>query len=774
MSVLGDFVNTIAKVKQAIENPRNEQEIPNKNLGSFGGNIATGLGQVAQGIVGIPKDIWTGITQPEKVGPAVAGTIKNLASSINNTVGQPVNPDTGNLQWPSSVEANNYAYKQPVAVAANLSMAGGALSKLGVAGGAGEAAAEDVAAPAAETTTEAANTAGEANTAAEGATGAEEMVNKLPAIPDEEINAFKQANKITVPTKRAGVGDLDVNGTSEAMLQHIKSGMTIDPADAPALVTGKTGLSTQLTDQIVSNIKTPVVVNDAVDAATKILDANKTVIDPTTRASVIADIQRGTEATDADVSALGNGQRLVTDPESGVSSVYNDSMDGPSALKYARQLETKGSQFGRQSTYLTPNAKWEIVQKAFNSAADQVMGHVNDAAVADNAASGIDIEAAVAKANQISPLYGQQVRDALTSDAPVDNIRSTAAPFVKYQKIMDISKNAQNSVGYKMAANKMGTLNPLPVTAEEAMGSSFGLPGKVVGRIADKAMQREVPQVTNDFSKPWVAPEAAASAVPAASKFPLLGAVANTVKTVAPAVISANAVADEGQPAVPGGSAPTTTTPTNAPKYTPPTLPNGFLNVNDYTQQSNKLSQQIADTSINDPVASASLTGQLNQLKTSYANQQPIRDEQAKTAKISTLSSNAYNLINKADPSLLNLNGTFDSLLKSTDPTYSALGAALKYIQDTTGVDLAHAKNKEALLSALDYAYTTQTNNYNALTEEFFGGSMPGQGTTTTTNLPPVQSINQAPAESGAPDQLPAAMLQKNTSLPQVPPAFPQ
>jgi hypothetical protein len=69
--------------------------------------------------------------------------IKSIAGSINNTVGQPVNPQTLQLQTPSLEKAEQYAYEKPVDVAANLAMGAGTVAKVakgaGILGKTGEA-----------------------------------------------------------------------------------------------------------------------------------------------------------------------------------------------------------------------------------------------------------------------------------------------------------------------------------------------------------------------------------------------------------------------------------------------------------------------------------------------------------------------------------------------------------------------------------------------------------------------------------------------------------
>ena len=151
--------------------------------------------------------------------------------------------------------------------------------------------------------------------------------------------------------------------------------------------------------------------------------------------------------------------------------------------------------------------------------------------------------------------------------------------------------------------------------------------------------------------------------------------------------------------------------------------PQGFLTGSDYNTQVNDLTQKIANLSITDPIQAESLKGQLASLQNTWSSQQPIRDAVTNAQRTTSIGNSTYNLINKADPSVLNLNGSFDKLLKSTNPAYAALGAALQEIQNETKVDLSHAGTKEALIAALDQAMAVQNAQIDSLMKQFYGGT---------------------------------------------------
>lgn len=179
----------------------------------------------------------------------------------------------------------------------------------------------------------------------------------------------------------------------------------------------------------------------------------------------------------------------------------------------------------------------------------------------------------------------------------------------------------------------------------------------------------------------------------------------------------------------------------------------GFMTTNDYTNQVNSIQSRLPQEKLNDPQKATQDQAMLDQLNTSYNNQKPIRDEFTKTNTVMGLGNAAFNLINSAPVGLLNLNGSFDKLLNSTDPKYAALGKALQGIQNTTGINLSSAKTKEALVASLDYAISYQQNSFNAQQQEYFGGNTLNAGSSPSNNLPPVQNsqpVMQFPKQTDA------------------------
>lgn len=119
--------------------------------GKFAQSIADGIGGAVGGAVNAVNPFNpNGVEQTVALHPSsIPSDISNIASgvgqSVNNTLGQPVNPNTGQLQLPSQKEEASYFLQNPVAAAANVA----GLSSIGgkLLGGGAKAAATEEAAP---------------------------------------------------------------------------------------------------------------------------------------------------------------------------------------------------------------------------------------------------------------------------------------------------------------------------------------------------------------------------------------------------------------------------------------------------------------------------------------------------------------------------------------------------------------------------------------------------------------------------------------------------
>ena len=605
-------------------------------------------------------------------------------------------------------------------------------------------------------------------------------------IPDEEVNTFK--NQYTVPTKRARAGDLDLTGTSKQILDHIKSGMKINPEEAPSLVTGQNGLSTKLTNQIVDNINSPINVSDITSAAKEILDKNKTAVGAARRKAIISDINSGINPQS--FSNYINGKGIN---ESGATG-----MSAADSLALSRQLDSLSSQYSRQSTYLTPNVESEIIAKAFSAAADRVMSKINESAVKDGAITKLDQPSIISEANNISPLYAQQITEALLDPtSPLSKVRSTAAPFVRFQKIIDMTKDAKNSVGGKMVEKTNGiNVGGIPVTAEEFGQHLAGFPGKIIGKVVDKKMAKDVINQPHDFSQPWVDQSSATLQKSSLPKVP--SNIGNNLLKVGGALfqntgnnnpnttqqdgqtnpISVNNNAsnnpqdnhnviipqtiDEIKPAsngswssaVPdqyhilGSNGQPVTMSADSYKTERASL-NDAYNASKAKSDVINTPQNIADT--------ASKKSALDNLDTNYSLGQKL-DEPYKNAIKSTQSiDEAKRILSTAPANILNSFKNIDQLASSTNADYSKLGKILQAISTNypeAGVIFQPGQTKDVLAQSIDQAAKLVLNDY-------YGNFRAFTGNPTQANQAESQPIQQ----SGLPSQItPTPTPQVNNS----------
>jgi len=171
-------------------------------------------------------------------------------------------------------------------------------------------------------------------------------------------------------------------------------------------------------------------------------------------------------------------------------------------------------------------------------------------------------------------------------------------------------------------------------------------------------------------------------------------------------------------------------------RYSIPNINNmGLLTGKALTDKENELTQQIADADAgSNTVAAKKLGGQLTQLQNSATSQQKIQTESENANTIMSTGNRAV--------SLMNLNGSYASMLNSTDPKYAALGTALQNLQKMTGVDISSAVDKDSLIAKLDEAMSAAQQPLNAALANYYGGNtLNANVSPNLTNLPHVQNI---------------------------------
>lgn len=189
----------------------------------------------------------------------------------------------------------------------------------------------------------------------------------------------------------------------------------------------------------------------------------------------------------------------------------------------------------------------------------------------------------------------------------------------------------------------------------------------------------------------------------------------------------------------------------------------GFQAGKDFRSQDSAYTKQIADLQGKLDVSGSSLyqsqidqvKGQQKQLEDTFND--PLYQKVITTGgdynEFAGVANPAIPLINKAPLNLLNLNGSYDKLLNSTDKNYQSLGIFLQKLQKQTGINFAQATSGDQIINMLDSVNEIMKNPYTSAKQQYFGGNTLNAGGITTGNdLPPiVQPINTGLPAIGTP-----------------------
>lgn len=450
-----DFINGIVATTQATAKQNNW------NPGQFGQNVSSGVGSLVGGVENLvnplskTNPIRVAITNPDAAGPMAKQFINQLGTSLNNTVGQPVNPKTGQLQTPSLAEAEENAYKKPVDVAANLAMGAGGIAKgaelagdLGKVGEVGEA---GDAAEAANTVKNAVIPKQPVGFQSEGMkTAGLPPIGGMRLVPKtaEEVESTKPLAAPTVPknvtdtflknfTVPAKIADkINMNKTAGTV---ISDGIKPDFQSlqkAKDTITGGNGEFPKLISRALSDVKEPVNVSDVLQAGYDRVKAVPELADAPGKLEAFQNIMKNVFPT---------GE--------------NGAVNAEDAWSTMQELERRGYAYAAKSHYLTNNPYYEDLGKAFTDTAQDLQDAL------ESKLKGVDM----------SKYETPQMRTNLSNVSPnllsrydampktVDNIRAIQKPYVDLGTMMR-QTNAASHTAFSNASNM----------AAKAIGSAAG------------------------------------------------------------------------------------------------------------------------------------------------------------------------------------------------------------------------------------------------------------------------------------------------------------
>jgi hypothetical protein len=728
------------------------------NPGQFAGNVAQGAGDVIGGLASLPSTLVHVATNPQDAGSMATQLLKTVGGSINNTVGQPINPQTGQLQLqdyapnkegvvPALERAEEFAYKKPVDVAANLAMGAGAVGKVGEIGGA----AGDIG-KAAEAATPA-NWVSEGMKAKAAAQGSPLAGMNLVPKTAEELNAGKIGdvaenvrntflNQFDIPTK-VGYRSIDKDRMANTVLSDNISSNFSNLQKAADTVTGMNGEIPKYINRALSDINQPVNLSNML-ASGAVRLANEV--------PELGD-SPGTLAKYQDVM-----KNIFLEPyKKGVGAPttvkLEDALQGPvtsvssgDAYDIMQKLEKTGYAYLNKSSYLTSNPYMEDLGHAFISTAQDIQDAI------DAQLKGVDMSKYITDnmRNKLSEVSPELLQRFDATPKTIDNLRAFQKPYVDLNSSIRLTKAGAHSVWTKASKNMADALS---TALGGGLGSVAGPLGMGAGAFVGKMALSPVLQPVAEALLKKYMPDVSVGAAKAMNKISAgLPAVPGVIKNIgtAGAIAGLNTQEAKQQMAAqqPQQQQAAAQQPLQAKYNLPSPQEEGFaMPIQDYTDKVSQVQQIIEQEKLNNPQQAAIDQGKLEAFQTKYQAQVPLMNKYSQTQSVLGQANNAYTIAQQAAPNILQLNGSYDSLRKQTDPKYSQLLGSLQYLQKTTGVDLSQAKTKEALLAGIDQAVNIAKIEYNAIKQQYTGGNV------VSASSPSVSAAVVSPQPTGLPAQ---------------------
>lgn len=456
-----DFINGIVATTQATAKKNN------MSPGQFGEHVASGVSDLVGGAVNLvnpmskTNPVRIAITNPDQVAPMTKKFIEQLGSSVNNTLGQPVNPKTMQFQKPSLSEAETFAYNKPVDVASNIAVGAGSLAKVAKAGAmlgdAGEAGKIGEAGNVAKSAITPKSPAGFQSEGMKQAglppigggmnlvpkTKAEIAAPKVPEVPQNVKATFLK--NFTVPAKIADKIDMDKTANT-VIADGIKPDFQ-SLSKAKDVITGRSGEFPKIIYRALSDVKEPVNVSDIMQTGYDRIKAVPELADAPGKLQAFQDIMK---------NLFPSGEKGTVDP-----------MDAWDAMQ---QLERRGYAYSAKSHYLTNNPYYEDLGKAFTDTAQDLQDSL------ESKLQGVDM----------SKYETPEMRNNLQNVSPnilsrydampktVDNIRAIQKPYVDLSTMMRQTNAASHTAfsnASAMAAKAIGS----------AAGGAAGTPAGAMG-----------------------------------------------------------------------------------------------------------------------------------------------------------------------------------------------------------------------------------------------------------------------------------------------------
>lgn len=718
-----------------------DQSMAKASLGGFLNNAATGVGQLATGLLSLPGQVIQGIKDPTAGGEMLKNAVTGTLGGINDLVGQPVKTQNGEItgvQAPSIYEASKAFYKNPVKDVSSY-YAGKGLLNIGK-----------------NIYNQATNPMGIDEEGNVTNAGAVKKLNAETAPPEgatpTQVSMFRQnySQPTKMPAPQANeayntvISDGQVSGGADNVASHVQQTLDATEKIKEGTINSATKAGIRVpTGDILDQVKnsfdeSPDFAGENAAAAGKYLSKLNKMI------------PQGIPSPD--------GSGLVASPTDLYHADQDISSAGWDLIKQGHNVA--GDVINPQK--VAAGEAFIDTSNAIKTSLDQSLGQ-------SPIPNTPNVTAAMQQLQQSNPAYAQRLVEAPTFQA----IRSESAPYVTMQKIIGYSGRTGNYPIAQIAQRaSTGLSGGMGAAAGGAIG---GAPGAVAGAAAGQALSPVLNQATNSILPNMT--NAAVQAIPKATQAlqiagKVAGGVGTALKTAVP-FVGANIPGNQGEQK-PNAVAPVTPppSPTNIPQTMSDMAPdkNGNYGIwNPYTAQGvDGASIAVSDKEYADQVA------KLNQLKTSnqYVGGNPFFKSQVDNAidslntkhdasqKLGSYFDIANNLNNQimdarsilkvAPPNLLSINNTYDKLRNLTDPTYKRLAEDLFSIEKSYGTNLFGAQTADSAMQGLDQVNKTMLNDYYSHIKSYTGGSNQPAQAPQVQQLPSVTSQGLQNIQQGA------------------------
>lgn len=312
-------------------------------------------------------------------------------------------------------------------------------------------------------------------------------------IPKKNVGNQMWANSLNVPA-RVARRLKPIETADEIGAQYGISGSLDDLEQINRRVTGDTGILTKMNRSAIGSIKEEVDVTKALEGARQYLDIDGVTLNDGVRRRLL---------------------NAVGDTVSASPGKLPGKANALDAFSMMQKLEAKGWEAMNKSTIHNPNLDAEAIGGAYLAAADEIAMILNQSSVDENVLAAVKTPEVQQGLAEISPELAKRFMRARS----ISDLRSLQAPFVRLQKMIDITNDYQFST---FAKNLRAQTNPLTRAANLVMESptvQTGL-GKTIARAEAGPIPTALSGLASLVSGPAAAVTSAAErAVPTAVGF---------------------------------------------------------------------------------------------------------------------------------------------------------------------------------------------------------------------------------------------------------------